>query len=77
MENKIAQIHRFGDCVAIYIGGETVYLTPKDSKNLAKALNACASDCKSLKFVESQFRTKLIDLNDTGYNGSRYKIKRG
>jgi len=28
---KTAQIHRFGDCVAMYLSnGETVYMTPQD-----------------------------------------------
>lgn len=34
---KFAQIHRFGDCVAMFLSkGETVYMTPKDAQAIAK-----------------------------------------
>jgi hypothetical protein len=72
-----AQVHRFGDCVAAYLGnGETVYLTPKDAKKLARALNACARDVAESRFVDSEFITDEIVLEDTGHNGTGFKIER-
>jgi len=72
-----AQVHRFGDCVAASLGtGETVYLTPKDAKKLARTLNACASNVKASRFVDSEFTTVGLELEDTGHNGTGYKIKR-
>lgn len=53
------QVHRFGDCVAAYLGtGETVYLTPQAARQLARALNGAARDVAAVKFTESQFKTK-------------------
>jgi hypothetical protein len=54
----MAQVHRFHDKVAIYIGtGETVYLEPKLARKIAKALNSCAKDIGARKFTDSSFGT--------------------
>ena len=77
MTIKYTQIHRFGDTVAMYLGeGETVYLTPKQAKEIAKALNACAKDCKDKTYLSGTFSTKEFTLEDTGHNGCKFKIKR-
>ena len=74
---KMAQVHRFGDCVAAYLGdGQTVYMTPADARKFAKALNACARDVGAAKFTSGTFRTVELDFADTGHNGCNYKHKR-
>lgn len=74
---KHAQVHRFGDCVAMFLSkGETVYMTPKDARAIAKALNTCARDIKQAKYVDGTFKTAEFTLQDTGYNGCDYKEKR-
>lgn len=75
---KHAQVHRFGDCVAMYLSnGETVYMTPKDARAIAKSLNACARDIKAAKYVDGTFKTAEFYLQDTGHNGCGFKVKRG
>ena len=72
-----AQIHRFGDTVAMYLSnGETVYMTPTDAQAIAKQLNACARDVKACAYGAGSFATANIELVDTGYNGTNYTIKR-
>ena len=49
-----AQVHRFRDKVAAYLGGgETVYMTPKEARQLARALNKAAKSCETESFVDS------------------------
>jgi hypothetical protein len=49
-----AQIHRFRDAVAVYIGtGETVYLRPADARKLSRAINRAAKSCESESFSQS------------------------
>lgn len=75
---KTAQIHRFGDCIAMYLSnGETVYMTPQDARKIAKNLNACARDIKQAKYINGTFKTFELELADTGHNGTGYKVKRG
>ena len=66
MKNKKdtqAQIHRFRDAVAVYVGtGETVYLTPDQAKIIGGFLRDCAEDCERHKFSESLFSTKTLNL---------------
>lgn len=72
-----AQVHRFGDCVAMYLSdGKTVYMTPKDAQAIAKALTACSRDVKAHKFVDGQFKTTEFALADTGHNGTAFKVAR-
>lgn len=63
---KNAQIHRFHNKVAGYVGtGETVYLTPKEARKIAKALNACARSCDKESFQESNFNTFRLEFEGT------------
>lgn len=53
------QIHRFRDCVAVYLAnGETRYLTPRAARAIARELNGCARDIEARTFSDSQFGTK-------------------
>jgi hypothetical protein len=59
-----AQVHRFGDYVAVYIGtGETVYLTPKQARALSRAMNKAAKSCETQPFSESSGLTKSFDFS--------------
>lgn len=59
-----AQVHRFREKVAIYLAnGATVYLSPKEAKAIAKALNGAARDIKDNSFTNSQFSTIRIELS--------------
>lgn len=59
-----AQIHRFREKVAIYLAnGATVYLSPKEAKAIAKALNGAARDIKNNTFTQSEFSTVHIELS--------------
>lgn len=50
----MAQVHRFRDKVAVYVGkGETVYLSPKNARKLARALNVAARSVDRESFAES------------------------
>ena len=49
-----AQVHRFHDYVALYIGtGETVYFKPADARKLSRAINKAAKSCETESFAES------------------------
>lgn len=72
-----AQVHRFGDCVALYVGtGQTVYVTPADAKCIAKTLNRAATDVTQSTFQNSKFTTTKFDFADHGLNGRGFKIVR-
>jgi len=62
-KQTIAQVHRFNDKVAIYVGkGETTYLTPDEALELSGALHGAATDCKTtLRFSESAFKTFWLE----------------
>lgn len=48
------QTHRFGDMAAVSAGqGETIYLTEKEARRMAKALTAVAKSIKAQRFVDS------------------------
>lgn len=58
-----AQVHRFRDDVAIYLGkGETVYLTPKEARQLSAAINRAAKSCETETFTESTCGTTRFDF---------------
>ena len=60
----MAQVHRFRDRVAVFVGdGETVYLSPKNARKLARALNAAARSCDTESFADSAGLTVTIDEN--------------
>jgi hypothetical protein len=62
---KSAQVHRFGDNVAAYVTGQrerngTVYMTPKEARALARALNKAARSCKNETFTANTVGTIVI-----------------
>lgn len=65
---KGAQIHRFREKVAIALPGKggTVYLTPKEARAIARALNGCARDIGARRFTESQFSTVAVEVSAPG-----------
>ena len=59
-----AQTHRFRDYVAVYIGtGETVYLTPKQARQLTRAINKVARSCDTESFSQSTCGTHEFDFS--------------
>jgi hypothetical protein len=57
----MAQVHRFRDKVAVYVGGgQTVYFTPKEARKLARAINAAARSCERESFADSPSLTVNI-----------------
>jgi hypothetical protein len=49
-----AQVHRYGDLVAVWIGGgATRYLAPSEAKLLSLALLNAAVDCETTPFTKS------------------------
>lgn len=67
---KGAYIHRFRDKVAVSLPskGSTVYLTPKEAQQIAKALNTCARDVKARSFTASEFSSTSVDISAPGVN---------
>lgn len=64
---KNAHIHRFRDKAAISLPGKggTVYLTEKEARAIAKALNACARNIKEQPlFSLSSFGASTVPLSD-------------
>lgn len=62
-----AQVHRMGDRVAVSLPGkgQTVYLTRKDARTLARAINGCARNIASQpSFTLSTFETVEIALDN-------------
>lgn len=59
-----AQVHRFGDYVAVYIGtGATVYLDAKQARALTRAINKVAKSCEAESFAESTCGTAHFDFS--------------
>ena len=57
----MAQVHRFREKVAVYVGGgETIYMSAKNARKLARALNAAARSCERETFAESTCGTVNI-----------------
>jgi hypothetical protein len=53
-----AQIHRFGNKIALSLGtGETFYLSPFDAKRIAKFLAEYAKDVEKNSFAKSKIGT--------------------
>lgn len=49
-----AQVHRFGESVAVWTGGnKTVYLTPKEARAIARAMVKAARSCERETFTKS------------------------
>lgn len=66
MVERAAQVHRYGDSVAVYIGtGPGVYMHPKDARRLARALvNAAKSVKNEPNYSTSTFSTVGFDFRD-------------
>ena len=59
--------HRFHDSIAIYIGtGETVYLTAKDARKLARAINKTVRSIERESYLDSP---NDLDFRFEGYQG--------
>jgi hypothetical protein len=59
----MAQIHRFHDKVAIYLGnGETVYLTADEALELGSELTRYGNDVRNKTYLDSQIGTYNLDL---------------
>lgn len=65
---KDASIHRLHDYVVISLPGkgETLYLTAKEAKGIAKALNKAAKSVTSEGFIESTVGTITVALSNEG-----------
>lgn len=61
-------LHRFGDKIAISLpgNGETKYLSSSEAKALAKELNRGVRNIKAKKFVESDFGSPVVKLENEG-----------
>lgn len=74
MNNRTAraQVHRFGDTVALYVGtkeysdirGHTAYFTPEDARVLANALHRYAMDAKRKGYLESTIGTFHLNIGE-------------
>jgi hypothetical protein len=58
--NKL-QVHRFRGKVAVYVGGDTVYLPFSAAIELAEAIIQCAADVTTREFKDSRFDAREID----------------
>jgi hypothetical protein len=61
---KQAQVHRFRDHVAAFLAnGETVYLTPKEARAFARALNKAARSCDRETYIANTVGTIRIPIH--------------
>lgn len=67
MEKINAQVHRFGDSVAICLGGKTVYLSQADSLDLSYAIQKAEYDIANAKFTDSTVGTFSAKFEDNRY----------
>lgn len=59
----MAQVHRFRDSVAAWLGtGETVYMSPREARQLARALNKVARSVDRESFINSSGNTTSIEI---------------
>lgn len=71
--DKLACVHRFGDCVAASLGdGSTVYLTPVQAAEFAAALNRAAESVRAVDFAASSVGSFSLEVGNTGHNGTKY-----
>lgn len=70
-----AQVHRFGDAIALYIGtGETVYLSVKDARKLSGAINRTARSVERETFIKSTCGTFHLEAECA--RGKEFERKR-
>lgn len=61
----MAQVHRFGDKAAIYVGsGETRYMTAKQARAMARALFKVARSIERERFADSSGLTTQLETSD-------------
>ena len=67
------QVHRLRDAVAVYLDtGETVYLTPKDAKRLASAINRTARDITKWPWLEQPHGSTIVLSPDSSEEAKAY-----
>lgn len=60
-----AQVHRFHDAAALYVGtGQTVYIDAKSARRMARALYAVARSIESEPFAQSEGLTQSFSFPD-------------
>jgi hypothetical protein len=65
MKTLKAQVHRFRDYVAVYVGdGQTTYLSDDEAERLANNIIKCVEDIRARKFTDSQFNTVEIFISE-------------
>lgn len=64
---KTGQVHRYGERIACFVGGETAYLTATEARALADALLKVADSCEREKFSKSTIGTFQFTI--TGKDG--------
>ena len=62
-----AQVHRYGDSVAVWIGnGACTYISPNDARALAAALTGAANDVdRNRSPINSSFLSRNFDFSPT------------
>jgi hypothetical protein len=65
----MAQIHRFGDAVAVSVTGVTRYMTTKQARQMAEAILAQVNSIETQKFSQSTVPTW------TGSDFNNYEIE--
>lgn len=64
-ESGAAQIHRFGDKVAVHLPNqETVYMTKDEACDLSRLLFRASADIEENSFVNSKFPTSHTIQSD-------------
>lgn len=65
------QVHRFRDHVAVWLGeGETVYLTAKQARSLAGAIDGAARSIEFESFAASKCGTFTLPAAEDEANGN-------
>lgn len=67
MSDYTVQVHRFRQGAAIHAGdGKTVYMTARDARRIAKALNAIARSIDNESFADSKGLTVISEAWNYG-----------
>ncbi|SCX31099.1 hypothetical protein DSM25558_5119 [Agrobacterium sp. DSM 25558] len=67
MKKQNAQVHRFRENVAVYLGREsesTKYLTAKQARKLARELVKAAQSIEREEFTKSTFKTVEFEIGE-------------
>lgn len=76
MADLTPTVYRFGDCVAVYTGGRTRYLTPDEATALASAIQGAADDVRLRPYTAKLFGTVAVPVEDADGHGRDYTHKR-